>query len=576
MFLLNNNNLFVADFGTNDNEEKGISEVYLWGVKSIYNENFDYGFDLKSFFNHLNEIGKRKVIKVFFHNLKWQGSFILHYLFKNGYRYVSEFKNEPYTFKTVITSIGAFYTIKVKLKYNTVVEFVDSMKIIDLKIEDIPKSFDLDLERKDTVFKNALEGLATLVDVELLHTDCLIVAKALLYFFDKNLNKNTIGANAILSYTKIIRTYRDFYKENLQGIDTIKGIRDIFPKIEDEEYDKMRKASKGGFMYLNEQFKNKILGNGFVIDVNALYGYMLSTKAMPYGKPIYGEGMYIKDEEYPLYIQSFSCRFSLKEGKLPFVEQGNKLMDLQRFLRSENEIVQLTLCSVDFELFLQNYNVEILHYYWHYKFRSSKILFSKYVGEWHRKKVYGKESYLKGEYQVAKSMLNNLPGKFATSHNNLLKVPVMKNEQLCFELVEEKRKRTLYLPVYIFTTAYGRDFIINYAQQNLENFIYSDTDSIHMLGDIKDLKGDIEIDNSKIGAFKVEHKFEFAKYLKLKTYLLECDKKKVVCVASLPEYCHNQINFNNFNYGTEIKGKYLMTQVKGGMKLIPEVFTLLK
>ena len=72
--------IYVADFETTTTPDK--CWVWAFGYARIYKENIHYGGSIKEF---LELILKGKSKKIYFHNLKFDGKFIIYYLFKQGY-----------------------------------------------------------------------------------------------------------------------------------------------------------------------------------------------------------------------------------------------------------------------------------------------------------------------------------------------------------------------------------------------------------------------------------------------------------------------------------------------------------
>ena len=105
------------------------SDVRVWGACLVdidTSETAFIGNSIESFFDFLRD---RNTV-VYFHNLKFDGEFILSYLLRNGYTYSDSHESE--TFETLITDDGIFYSITVyfekkKKKYKKVV-FYDSLK----------------------------------------------------------------------------------------------------------------------------------------------------------------------------------------------------------------------------------------------------------------------------------------------------------------------------------------------------------------------------------------------------------------------------------------------------------------
>ena len=113
---INSGRYFTADFETTTD----VNDVRVWayGVSQIGNpNNFIYGNSIDEFMRWCFK-NKRRNYTIYFHNLKFDGEFIIYWLFKNGYTYVKDRKErEDKSFTTLITEMGVFYSIEV---YETV------------------------------------------------------------------------------------------------------------------------------------------------------------------------------------------------------------------------------------------------------------------------------------------------------------------------------------------------------------------------------------------------------------------------------------------------------------------------
>ena len=75
--------MYVADFETTTNIED--CRVWAWGLCEIGNiSNFIYGNNISSFFEKMKELSKQQET-IYFHNLKFDGEFIIYHLLKNGW-----------------------------------------------------------------------------------------------------------------------------------------------------------------------------------------------------------------------------------------------------------------------------------------------------------------------------------------------------------------------------------------------------------------------------------------------------------------------------------------------------------
>lgn len=122
-------------------------------------------------------------------------------------------------------------------------------------------------------------------------------------------------------------------------------------------------------------------------------------------------GKYKNDNVYDIYIQMLSCSFSLKKDKIPTIQIKNDRFHFKEneYLKSsDNEIVVLTLTSVDLKLFLEQYNVYELNYIAGWKFKSLHGLFTDYVDKWTARKIKATKEKNLGQRTLSKLMLNAL------------------------------------------------------------------------------------------------------------------------------------------------------------------------
>ena len=517
---------------------------------------------------------------IYFHNLKFDGEFILYYLMNNDYEYVKSKEKRDRTFSTLISDMGLFYSIEVYFevgKKTKKVTFIDSLKIINQTVESMPVTFKIP-ENKLEIDYNAPRSVGHILtkeETDYVKNDVVIVAKALKYLFDMGLTRMTAGSNALSEYKNIIKInrFRSLYKPLNYLID-----KDI------------RKAYRGGFTYLNPIYKNKTVGKGVVLDVNSLYPSVMRYEILPFGEPFFFEGQYQEDKVYPLYIQRLTCSFKLKEGKIPTIQiKHSRFVENEYLTDSGVEPVGLTLTSVDLKLFFEQYDVYDLVYESGWKFKGMRGLFNEYIDKWIDVKNEATITGNKGIRQVAKIMLNSLYGKFATSLDVCEKIPYLENDVVKYMKDEATTKEGVYLPMGAFITAYARDKTIRTSQAikdyskekyGIDMYCYSDTDSVHTTLSVEELKKFCDIDDVKLGAWKVEEAFRRGKYIRQKTYLEdiwnEKEKKyeiKITC-AGLPQKCYDQVTWENFKEGLKVDGKLAFHHVKGGVILVDTEFTI--
>lgn len=542
---------FTADFETAVWLEDE-TWVWAWATCEIGNEkNLQIGNNIDSFLEYCKN---EKNSIFYFHNLKFDGEFIIYWALKNGFTHVEKKEDiKANTFTTLISDMGQFYQITLyfekKNKKVHKVTFIDSLKIIPFSVDQIAKSFNLEISKLKIDYKKPRPKGWELTKEErdYITNDVLIVAKALNTIFSEDLTKMTQGSNALNDFKQIL---------------TKSKFNHYFPSLDYEVDKDLRKAYKGGFTYLNPIYKEKDIEEGEVLDVNSLYPSVMYEKLLPFGEPIYFNGKYKDDKVYSLYIQMISCSFKLKKGKIPTIQiKNNKaFFRANEYLESsDNEIVVLTLTNIDLELFFEQYEVYDLEFICGWKFKGITGIFTKYIDKWIKRKNDATISGNKGQRTLAKLMLNSLYGKFATSLDVQSKIPELGQDDIIhYHLSEKETKEGIYLPIGAFITAYAREKTIRTSQAikdyslnkyGKDLYCYSDTDSIHTLLSIEELKKFCDIDPVRLGAWKHEGHFTKAKFVRQKCYLEEIDGNINITCAGLPKNCYSQVNWNEFKEG---------------------------
>lgn len=570
---------YVADFET-ATWLKDESYVWAWALCNIENvEEIKIGNTIESF---LEEIEKENC-KIWFHNLAFDGEFILCYLYKLGFKYINDPKEkEDKTFTTLVSDMGLFYSIEVYFKVGNKkdkkVTIYDSLKIIPISVEGIPKAFGIEENKLHLDYNRIREYGYILKDYEIryIKNDVKIVALALKQMFDKDLTKMTIGSNALGSFKKTINTSK--YER-------------LFPSMDYNLFLDLKKSYKGGFTYLNPIYEEVDNGETINLDVNSLYPSVMRYESMPYGEPIFYEGKYVEDKIYPLYIQRIVCSFEIKKDMIPTIQVKGKRFFLENeYLESsKGEIIALTLTSIDLKLFLEHYNVYNIDYVCGWKFKSMNGMFNEYIDYWIEEKNKATIEGNRGKRQIAKLLLNSLYGRFAINMKGREKIPSYHNERIVYELGEEEDRKGLYIPIASFITAYARNKTIRTSQAiktysinkyGKDMYIYSDTDSIKTLLPLEELKQFCEIDPVKLGAWKYEGTATRSRFVRQKTYLEEFinektgEKEVQITCCGMPKSCYKFVEWEKFKKGFSCGGKLVHKHVKGGVKLVETNFTI--
>ena len=577
---------FACDFETTTDLDD--CRVWAYAICEIGDpDNFIYGNSLDEFMEWCQN--PKQNYLCLFHNLKFDGEFILSWLLKNNFEYVADKKNRhDHSFTTLITDMGQFYAIEVyfKVKGHKVnkVTFHDSLKILNFSVDEIAKSFDLPISKLelDYTTKREVGHELTPHEIDYIRNDVRIMALALDILYKQDMTKMTVGANALHSFKSMCKNFRY-----------------LFPVLPLDVDADIRRSYKGGFTYLSPKYKEKTTGAGLTLDVNSMYPAKMVQEYLPYGLPEPFEGKYEFDRLYPLYTQRLSCTFDIKPNKIPSIQLKNSpsFMPNEYIESSKDEIVTLTLTSPDLELFFQQYDVNVIKWHGGWKFKKARGIFTEYINYWTEQKIKAKKEGNRPQYLLSKLMLNNLYGKMATNPIGRQKAPVLKDGELHYAMLPEEQRKPIYIPAATFITSYARKYIIETSQfirdwsmknKGFDAYVYSDTDSCHVLldkEDLEELKKYIRIDPYELGAWDCEKVWEAGRFLRQKCYIEQTDGKIEATVAGMPKKLSHLITFDNFNIGftTEeftdeaigSKGRKLKyVHTDGGVVLMPTEFSI--
>lgn len=584
---------YVADFETTTLPED--CRVWAYAIVDIDDiNNVEIGTNIYDFIEWCSR--QKNSPKIFFHNLKFDLSFVTDALFRMGFKHTTENKDrQSWTFNTMISDKGLVYQCEIifyrKGKNIKKVTLQDSLKLIPLKVKEIPKAFGLEESKGEIDYQrhNLLPPDSPLTDEEkeYITHDVVIVAKAIKYMYSQGLDKMTVGSCALDEYKRLVgkRTFDRW-----------------FPTP--EYHDDVKQSYRGGYTYVNPKFAGKLVKEGVCLDVNSLYPSVMRdhNNALPFGTPIFFEGKYQYDPIYPLYVQMFSCQFELKPGKIPTLQIKHSL-DFRgnEYLTSSNgEEVTICLNSVDMEVFFKQYNVYNPVYKSGWKFKASTGMFDKYIDKWTENKIKATKEGNKGMRFISKIFLNSLYGKFATDTKLVNKVPYFEDNMVKYYYSEAESRKGIYIAMASFITSYARRVTQMAAQKITDDynagisdieFIYSDTDSLKLSSPGFKLPDGLDIDPYKLGAWKYEGRFSDkgqkpgcgAKFLRQKCYIenltedITSDDPEYhleIVVAGMPEECYNQVTFDNFNIGMSYHGKKTPRIFPGGTVLTEGDFTI--
>ena len=573
----------------------GIQSFVSADEKDMHTEILASGYYMKHFDNFLiylltNYDASKYFIKVYFHNLKFDFEFFRRYLIENvqledvtgkplKYMYSEAVDN---VISYLINDMGQVYNFTIKIN-GLIIKFIDSYKLLPFSLAKLTKDFKIENIKVDYDIKN--DCFITDENSTYIENDVIGLYQCIQKFREiTGTHKNTIASAAYDIFAKKWSQKLGFKKGMPEKLNLWYDFKaKNFPTLSLAEDNFFRKAYKGAFCYVKDSIKGKVLDvKGDVFDVNSLYPYiMLSDRLIPVGRPYNYEpkelknyvGFYEVDIKATLKNGSvpalFAKGFLGKSNKATYFHTINTYADKQTLVLTDCDIKLLNLC----------YNVAKIEYLQKYYFKAVPAvkIFGDYLEYFKKMKIdhaKDKDAY----YTIAKLFQNSLYGKFGASYFfgtykynfddesdtrcEIKKMPLTEND--------EPTEQT-FVPIAAYITAHAREYIINLILKNPDNFLYCDTDSIHMIH--KDKTG-LPIDNAAYGYLKKEFTFKKCVYIRQKTYLeiglddtisigfcgLNVDGQKELTNALKD----GRLKMTDLTVGFEIKGKRQLKRVRGG------------
>jgi len=549
--------VFVADFETCDTEDGDGVRVYAAAITPISNP-YDVTIitNIEDFLSHCKTLPEKS--KIYFHNLGFDGAFIVDYLMRNNEAVeVSIFSRKWYAVKW-----AGF-------------EFRDSLKLLPgTSVKDMPKQFNLPIMKLDENYDykrvRKIGEELTPDEIQYIKNDVTIVALTMQRLIEAGFNITylTIGSFVYAMINKSMDK------------DVKRSHEDITP--EDDQI--LRKAYYGGYTAVNERYKGKTVHNLTAVDYNSMYPSMMLYTPMPIGKPHYLDGSTNIDEyidEHHFVIVEFEAEnVTLKSGCYPTLTRKGFVAKYQ----SHFDVFTASLVWSDYARARRNYTFGGLTIKRYIVFNATTGDFNHVIEGLKNLKEKASELDEKGRYvqagvrQFAKLCLNSMYGKFAQSLVNekrLIWLDEKEDHLVETPDPEQEIGKGKYLPVSIAVTAAAREALFSvYDRIGYDRVVYSDTDSIY----IKDYKGEIAdlIHDSDFGKWAIERAGFSGKFLHAKCYMVDYGKYKDIKVAGLPKTADiSKVSFDDFEAGLLFsKVKLIPKYVRGGVRLNEVDFTI--
>lgn len=643
--------MYVADFETTVYEGQEKTEVWAAGIAEIDKEVIEreelepkeYYIKFKEtrpiitnciegFITYIDRLNSDSIF--YFHNLKFDISFIMNYFLQNGVKnafeeyeedeegkvtkckFYREYTMPKKSISYLFSSKGVFYSLTYKNQKGYIIKFFDSFKLLPMSLKKVGESFNTTYQKTSIEYNLKRTPMSKITEDEkdYLKNDLMVLKEGLEIFLKHGYKKQTIASNCL-----------DIYKKKYMP--KVYDFKELFPDLTKYEikeiginqHDYVKAAYRGAWVEVKEDKKGKEVGEGIVLDVNGLYSYVQHSSSG--NKYPVGAGNYISrnipENPHLYYFVRIKTAFKLKDRKLPWVQIKNSFLYPARKNLTTSDIIdynkgitykydeegkrvkiEMTLTKTHFELLKETYDLEDLEIIDSLSFYTMgcDILFDSYINDY----VKEKQNNTGGKKTIAKLFLNGFYGKWASTDDSSFKIAYIKDGTLKFKTYIENKKKPIYMPIGAATTAYALAYTVRHACKNYDHFLYADTDSNHLDCKIEEAKG-YNIDDKKLGSWKVESEFDRGKFIRAKSYIEEKNGNYNITCAGMTKRCKKLLaksmgeeieldkitveekeflkvrrTLDDFDYGLEIPSKLTMKQFNGGILLESTTFKLNK
>lgn len=531
---------YYADFETTQPKNNKV-EVYLWCM--VKGEEEYKGYTIDTFINLISQMSKSII---YFHNLKFDFSYIQYYLIKNNIEY------------ELLEKKGTIYSCKV-----FDIELRDSLNFMPMTLKDVGINYCKVHQKTSIDYEVYAPHTATQEEIDYCFEDCRVLEEGL------NAYLNTIYD--VLDKAGCEKSKKKVFKKlTNSGIafESFKELSDfdiLCPKTSQNEYRLYSPAYKGGFVYSRPTGIEK---NVQMIDCNSMYPFIYSTIDMPFGYGILCNN-FDDCERFNFYIVKIYIRYDLKEGYIPIIGGGIGKYGGTNYKSSSNgNFEELTVCNIDLELIKIFYDTDIV-FVWGRGFETKPYFFKKYCDVFLAVKNANKGI----KRAVAKVMLNSPYGKTAMNGLSEIKTyyiderdDIVKSQIRGYEINDEVYQ---YLPIAIQVTAGARRLLLTTAEKiGFENVFYMDTDSIKF----KAKETGIEYNSNILGAWKDEGYCKLFKTIAPKKYVYyyhDEDENKDIIKYTCAGF-NKKVLTEEMQHGLEVTEEQaieLMTKFDTGLEL---------
>ena len=487
-------NIYALDIEThNDLESLAKMETSMW-LGCLINEDSKVD-DPASYFYTMDELidrldmmtsPKRKSSKekkpcknvcIYIYNLSFEWSFLLPVLLEHGFKAVDRLNdNSEKEFSSVTTkSVSSVWDIEIKFsKKHGKIILKDLAKIYGGGLSKVAKSFNLETQKGEIDYRlNRLHNYTiTQEEKEYCFKDTRIIIEILQKLTE---DKDFWNISSIASYSM-----KNLLKEGFpKTFKPYKEFRKMYPELDQEETDFLRKGVEGGITYATPKYQFKdIKAKVYHIDIHQAHPFSAWKHLYPYGK-----GEYFTGE--PPKGKISACRIRIGYDGV-YLHSIIKLIGMDYI-----EDFELVVWNFEIPTMIKCYKNLRIKYIDGYAYKMRFLPWRHYYENNYRKRLIAKKNHDDFNTLRYKLLNNSSYGKLLEKPHNDIMLNCINSLGLIDSIVRMKEGKDIkvnakytYLPVGSSIPARTRVYLVETALKfGWEKILYFDTDSIFILWD---------------------------------------------------------------------------------------------
>ena len=489
--------LETSRFYDSNMEKTGIMYVWIFGIygKIIIGRTWE---ELTGMIDKLVEIldlNENKRVICYVHNLQFDFQF-----FRSHFTFTKVFASDRRQPLYALTDSGIEFRCSYMLSGLSLAKVGDNLLkyIVKKKVGDL--DYSLIRHSKTRLTKKELGY-------------CSADVKVVMAYIAEEIERYNGLARLPLTKTGYVRNYcRNFLfrdpetgKKDKHKFLQNKDLMDRLQIIDADMYTDLKNAFAGGFTHGNSLYIGKTLRNVSSWDFTSSYPTVMIAERFPMGRPERIDCINMEEEEFLHNINLYCCIFTIclhglqEKPDAPdnYISQSKCIKLSADAVINNGRVVsasycELTITNIDYEVITWLYDWDayevcnLIRWQRGYLQRDFVLaILELYKNKTELKGVAGKEA----EYMVSKEMLNACYGMAVTDivrevneYTDRWEIPYLPMIDNEIAKYNRKRGRFLYYPWGLFVTAYARrNLFTGILEAGIDDYIYSDTDSIKML-----------------------------------------------------------------------------------------------